>query len=1441
MNRVSRHATAFAVGVLAVLAYLPALASSPGRMPADTKLYLYLDPVGLVSRAASTFEPDQFAGWVPFQQITYLWPSGPWYVAFDALGVPDWVAHRLWIGTVMFLAGAGVLWTARLLGFTRSGALIAAMVYQLSPFLLAYISRTSLLLLPWAGLGWIVGLTVRATLARTPDAAGFRSRLAPWRDPALIALVVATVGSTNATTLAMIVPAPVLWIVHSAWQGRIPWRRAVAVAARIGALCVGVSVWWISMLYVQSRHGAPVLSYTETLADVSRNATGSEVMRGLGYWLFYQRDPFGPTTTASFDHLVGLRTIGLGYLVVIVGLAGLALTSWAHRRFAAMCVGVGVVLAVGVHPVDDPSPLMSLLVGGDESGLALALRSSTRAVPVFLLGVGLGAGALVSALPATARRTAPRRALSSLVTRPVVAVVLAAIVVASLPALWNRALVDPAIDRDQDLPAAWSSAGERLADTDEGARILQIPGAEFGAFRWGYTTDHPLVALTDKPVLTRDLLPLGSPGAMDLLFALDDRVQDLTLDGESRAIAPVARLLGVDTIWLSGDAAFERFRTARPELVDEMLASAVDTGPIERFCTPVVNVAEVDMTDPAALVEPGVGGPLAPVALLAIDDPGAVIRAKTEVVVVSGSGDGVIDAASAGLLSGNELVVYSADLASAPDAVGSPRALIVTDTNRDQARHWRGSQDTRGHTEPGGPADDVVTPTSADQRLAVFADDADLQTVAIQDGPVQAVASSYGEPFAYRPEDRAVMAIDGDPTTAWRVADHGDPVGELIRLTIAAGTASTDVAAIRLLQAPQGTGDRSISTVRISVDDEADIDVELDASSLDGGQVIEIPAASAGSTVDIEITGITPGTSAGAAALVGVGFAEIDLGLEPTTEWIRPPLDGPEALDTLSTEEDTSTPLALVFSRLRTDPTDPWRADPEPRLLRRFELRSARVMDVTATLRLDRRATDADLATLLAPATSGSPPIASGRVTGGVAVRGVAAVDGDASTAWMTPFDDAVGSSLRFDDLGPLGDVLVIDQHLANSSPITAIRLEREAPGSEPTSADVVVGTPDANGRTEIPLPGAIATASGRLTLTITGVDARTTVDRRYGDVRVLPAAISELTGTDGVDVVSVDADIAIESSCAVGLVDVDGQDIPMSFSTTAGALIDGQAIDAVSCDPHRLDTGSHDLSASSGDVPGLQVDRVVLSDPEIPPPASADSLVAVDVTRDDPRARDVEVGPCPDGCWIVLGEGFNEQWTATVEGSSLESPVPVDGGFNGWWIPPSTETQTVAFRWTAQTPVTVGLTVSTLVALACIAIALVGARGRLEQAAVPLLAAQSTSPTPRRTLAAAVTLVVSSALLISPGWGLVALVVAAASVALARVPRAPSRLVEWSGVGAAVVVAVSVLWIVRRDRPFPNAGWTLAFDHLNGLAVYAAIAVAVGAMFAPDARGPRA
>ena len=44
--------------VIAVLAYVPLLANDPGRLAADTKAYLYLDPARLLARAPTCGSPS---------------------------------------------------------------------------------------------------------------------------------------------------------------------------------------------------------------------------------------------------------------------------------------------------------------------------------------------------------------------------------------------------------------------------------------------------------------------------------------------------------------------------------------------------------------------------------------------------------------------------------------------------------------------------------------------------------------------------------------------------------------------------------------------------------------------------------------------------------------------------------------------------------------------------------------------------------------------------------------------------------------------------------------------------------------------------------------------------------------------------------------------------------------------------------------------------------------------------------------------------------------------------------------------------------------------------------------------------------------------------------------------------------------------------------------
>ena len=1408
--------------MLGLLAYVPALTAGRGRMPADTKLYLYLDPARLISDAPYTFDGRQFAGWVPHQTISYLWPSGPWYWLFDTVGVPDWIAHRLWIGTILFAAGLGVRWVARLIGVVGAAAVAAAAVYQLSPYVLPYLSRTSLMLLPYAGLGWIIGLTVQA------------ARRSTWRHAALLALVVATIGAPNATATAMIVPAPVLWLVHAAWGGEITWRRAVTTAARIGGLCIAVSLWWLAMLSVQGRYGADVLAYSETLEAVSLTSTSTETLRGMGYWLFYIRDPVGFTTSAAEAYMASGRYVVTSFVLTGLGIAGLAFTRFRARRFAILLVIAGIVLAVGVHPIDDPSLLMSPFAESSRSSLVLALRSSTRALPMAVLGLALGTGALVAA----AARLLPRRDLPG--SQRWFAAAVTALAAANMPAAWNGGFVDPVLSRDEDPPDAWVDAAAVLDGLPSGFRVMQLPGAEFGAFRWGYTVDPPLPGLTERPFVSRDLLPLGSTPAMDLLYALDDRFQ--TGIAEPAAVAPIARLFGVDTIWAPNDIRYDRFRSPRPELTAALLVGdpVGALGDPITYGEPFVPSSVLPMVDERSVGDGRVGAALAPVWLVPVEDPVGVIRAKTAVVAIAGSGDGVVDAAAAGLIDGTELLVYTAS-----DMSDSPwHGLIVTDSNRDQARQWRGSQDTRGFTESGGDGPEVFTFDSADQRLDVFEDvfddaGAESQTVAVQTGPVVARASAYGEVFAYRPEDRAAMAIDGDPTTAWRVADRFDATGQFIELT-----ADRPIDAIDVVQPIDGsTGaapNRWITAVDVSVDGGPAVRFELDETSRSmagqpgAGQALSLPTPGTTVRLTIATTAAAPGSGDGlvATGLDAVGFAEIRTGLGPTLEVTRPPTDWVSRIDEL-----VDTPVDQVFTRLRVDPANRWRRDPEPRMVRDVTVPAGLGAVAEATLRLAARADDVVIADLLG--LTGAT--ASDRLMGMPASGGWAATDDDPETSWITPFGRPIGPTLTVPITTSTVSTIELNQPAGDFSPITELSV-----GGADGEVTVTVPPADADGWSHIDV-GAID-VSGEVRITITGADVRTTRDRRSNEIVALPAAVAEVR-PDGA--VGVPLPTEIDLGCRE-LLSLDGS--PATFGTGTvriATLLAGEPVVAHACPggggeipaAPQLDTVR--LETRPGSETGLDVDRIVLLDRAMRGPAVG-GAVDVDVIDQQRTSRTVRVGPCPDGCWVVLGEGLNDGWVAEIDGESGDSGISddelgagvlVDGGFNGWRLPPSDAPRTVTFRWTPQRTVTLGLWLSGLAVGACIVLAVADRRRRpIEVARPPRLVGfgRERALSRRRVWGGPVVAAVAGLVLVGPGWALLALILALSATALGR-----PRLLAAGALGIWLACGAIVLWRVVRYRPFPNAGWPGTFEDLHrpGMLVLALLA---GSLATGTTRGSR-
>src|ERR1700676_5338230 len=86
---------------LAAISYLPSFLTQPGKIAADTKQYLYLDPGRLIQSAIAMWNPDVGAGTVTHQNIGFLFPMGPYYWLVVAaprrrgVGQPRWLGVRV--------------------------------------------------------------------------------------------------------------------------------------------------------------------------------------------------------------------------------------------------------------------------------------------------------------------------------------------------------------------------------------------------------------------------------------------------------------------------------------------------------------------------------------------------------------------------------------------------------------------------------------------------------------------------------------------------------------------------------------------------------------------------------------------------------------------------------------------------------------------------------------------------------------------------------------------------------------------------------------------------------------------------------------------------------------------------------------------------------------------------------------------------------------------------------------------------------------------------------------------------------------------------------------------------------------------------------------------------------------------------------------------------
>ncbi len=1310
---------------MALVAFIPMLASQPGMVTDDTKTYLYLDPGRYVRQAVSLWDPNVALGTVTHENIGYLLPMGPFYWVLAELHVPLWVAQRLWMGSLLFAAGAGALYLCRTVGLSGPGRYVTALAFTFTPYVLQYAGRISVILMPWAGLPWMVAFVILAL------------RRGGWRYPALFALVVALVSGINASSILYVGIAPALWLPYAVVVAKeATWRRAWGAAWKIGLLSALVSLWWAVGLQVEAAYGINVLKYTETVPSTSSASLASEIIRGLGYWYFYGADRVGAWTQTSVAYTQNVWLIAASFLVPVLCFVAAVFSRWRHRAYFILTAVVGMVLAVGPNPYNDPSTVGSVIKAFMvDTTAGLALRSTDRASPVVILSLAVFLGAGVSALANRVRTT-------GLVIGGFAAV---AVMAAATP-LWTGGIIANGFDQPAVPPTYVRQAAAALDKVNTSTRVYALPGNNFAAYRWGDTIDTVYPGLMTRPFVTHEQQIMGSLPTADLLQAIDTPLQDGVMDWN--ALGPISALMSAGNVLVQYDQAYERYNTPNPQQLaaDLSRTPAGLTDPVS-YGKPVPNVPLIPEFDEAALTRTANQGWTAPLVSYTVTKPRSIIRTESTntPLVVDGDASGLVSAASVGLLAGNPTILFAGtldtDKSLSRSTLDHPADLVVTDTNRKQGFEWNSLNENTGYTETAGQPPDTSDPS--DNPIDLFPKaPADAQTTAVYPGLSSVTASSYGSPITYLPEDQPAAAIDGNLQTAWLTGSFGDPRGQWWQVELDQPRTETS---LRLVQPQTGDPDRWITKVTVTFDGGHPLSVTLGpVSRTAAGQEVTF-APRRFRTLRITVTGVghVAHDPVPVDSRSSVGFAEVELPGITASESISMPED---LLRTTGAASLTDR-LTLVMTRLRASGVPP-RSDTETALDRTFWLPTQRTFSLTGAARISPLVPDDEIDRLVGRPGADHTGIVAyslGRLPGDLQAGAIATLGGNPGTAWQPGFGAShqAGQWLQY----TLPHPITFDQ--MNLQIVTDGR--HSVPTQLTVSADGASTTFDLPPLADSPVPGSVTDVPVTFA-PLTGQSIRITVDKvrlentpnYYSESPIaMPLGIAAV-GIPGLVAAPLPADIP--SPCRDDLLAVDGNPVWVSVSGTTATALDRQALTVSLCGPDAgglaLGPGTHTLTAVPGQTSGFDIDQLAfdsapgggampLEDPTTltPPPVSPSPTVVVvhqTATAIELRIRGVATSPGHQPFFLVLGQSINAGWKASVLGGGstgtrgLGTPLLVDGFANGWRIDPSTlagavhdGTLTVSLVWQPQRRVDVALLVSLAAIIACLILVFVPVRRR--------------------------------------------------------------------------------------------------------------------------------
>jgi len=503
------------VAMIAALVALVPWFPYPGRIVADTKLDLVADPWTYLERSQSAWDSHAFFGQLQNQAYGYLFPMGPFFGVGRSLHVSEWIVQRAWWTLVLVVAFTGFyVLCRRVTTVGPRAAAVGAVAFALSPHALTVLGPISVEQWPSAVSPWLVIVSLRML-----ESSG-RARL---HAALVLSVVAAATGGVNATVTLAALSVPALFVLTAGRRG-VRMFPLWCVAVLVG------TAWWAVPLVVLGSYANPFLEFIETSNITTSVTSVPNILRGASHWVAYVGNGFGAEWPAGAQLAVTTTFVLSTTVVGLIGVLGLASPrAWpggSHTRtFAVVSVALGAVgMGLG-WGANLQLPFTGAFAGGVRDlldGSLSAFRNVHKLDVLVRMPVCLGLAVFLSRVPrlvVTAGRSRPR---SALVALPV-AVVLA-VGVSVWPALGSDLAARSSFTA---IPERWYDAA-RTVDAlaaEQGGSTLVSPAARFGEFTWGNTQDSPMEALTTSPVVARNAIPLGNPGAIRVMDALEGVLQ----------------------------------------------------------------------------------------------------------------------------------------------------------------------------------------------------------------------------------------------------------------------------------------------------------------------------------------------------------------------------------------------------------------------------------------------------------------------------------------------------------------------------------------------------------------------------------------------------------------------------------------------------------------------------------------------------------------------------------------------------------------------------------------------------------------------------------------------------------------------------------------------------------------------------------------------------